>query len=405
MNTTELFKGVAVVIDDEIKDKTANINDILDQIKQKNVPFLTYTSIPSDEIISNFQNLSFLLLDWRLIKDRVTSDDLQAGVKLPSTLKELEADENIEFIEKLMDVCFCPVFIFSNEDENAIIEKLESAGIYSTDRPSHIFVKSKSDIIGKTQLFEEIEEWIKRNPSVYVLKVWENEYQQSKNKLFADFQKLSPVWPKIMWDNSGHDGANKSIELGELISRNLRTRMSPFEFSDEILSKNGETIDRLELRRVLEGERFLKKGNLYGDKDIATGDIFREEYEESGVAKYRYYLNIRAQCDLVRSSNPELYCLRGRIISEETLNSGIPFDSGQFIEKVNHAVIPFLDDGKIIEFLFRDLKIKKWNSLKENRIGRLLPPYIYRIQQRYALYLQRQGLPRIPDIAVFGNGN
>ena len=96
--------------------------------------------------------------------------------------------------------------------------------------------------------------------------------------------------------------------------------------------------------------------------------------------------------------------MKGRVVAEKDINSkkGIPFNSGQFIEKVNHAVISFIDDGCVIEFLFRDLKIKKWLDLKNKRIGQLLPPHINRIQQRYALYLQRQGLPRTPDIALFG---
>ena len=35
-----------------------------------------------------------------------------------------------------------------------------------------------------------------------------------------------------MWKNFEEDGANKSFELGDLISRNLQTRMTPFGFSD-----------------------------------------------------------------------------------------------------------------------------------------------------------------------------
>jgi len=184
--------------------------------------------------------------------------------------------------------------------------------------------------------------------------------------------------------------------------------MSPFEFSDDILNKRGPGIEKDAIRKVLEGERFIRSNHLQAN-DIGTGDIFKEEYVDNGSNRIRYYLNIRAQCDLLRSSNPdkiELYCLKGRVIDENTINkkSGIPFIEGQFIEKVNHAIIGCIDDGIIIEFLFRDLKVKKWKDLKNKRIGRLLPPYITRIQQRYALYLQRQGLPRTPELAVIGNG-
>ena len=157
-----------------------------------------------------------------------------------------------------------------------------------------------------------------------------------------------------------------------------------------------------EIRKLIEGERFITN---IDNKTISTGDVFKEEYQNEGVTNFRYYLNIRPQCDLVRDSNLDkvgLYCLKGRVFDENKINKkgGVPFNEGQFIEKINHAIIPFIDDNKIVEFLFRDLKVMKFGVLKDKRIGRLLPPYITRIQQRYALYLTRQGLPRIPKEAI-----
>ena len=101
--------------------------------------------------------------------------------------------------------------------------------------------------------------------------------------------------------------------------------------------------------------------------------------------------------------NTELYCLRGRCVEESRFNKkdGVSFHKGQFIEKVNNAVVPFLDGGCVIEFLFKDIKLKKWKDFKAGRIGRLLPPHISRIQQKYAFYLQRQALPSIPKYALF----
>jgi hypothetical protein len=404
MDIAELFKGIAVVIDDEINNGDANIRNILNQIKRKNIPCLIYTSLPSEETIPSFHHLAFLLLDWRLVKNDLPSDVLLDGVEIPATLSRDQDAENIAFLKKLESVCFCPIFIFSNEGQETIIEKLVAEGFYSRDKPNHIFVKSKSELTGKTKLFSEIENWVKQNPSIYVLKEWEKEYQRSKNQLFSDFQRLTPMWPKIMWKTFEEDGVNKSLELGGLISRNLLTRMAPFEFSNDIMSKRGSKIQEIDIRKVLEGERFLNKKFLHAD-EVSTGDVFKEEYREGETVKYKYFLNIRAECDLIRDSNDEieLYCLRGRAIQEKSVNKkdGIPFRLGQFIEKVNHAVIPFLDDGMIIEFSFRDLKLLKWKTLKNKRIGRLLPPYINRVQQRYALYLHRQGLPRVPKAIVF----
>ena len=69
----------------------------------------------------------------------------------------------------------------------------------------------------------------------------------------------------------------------------------------------------------------------------------------------------------------------------------------------SNAIVFCIDDQKTIDFRFKNLELKEFSELKDNRIGRLLPPYITLIQQRYALYLQRQGLPRIPEEAVKEN--
>jgi len=76
---------------------------------------------------------------------------------------------------------------------------------------------------------------------------------------------------------------------------------------------------------------------------------------------------------------------------------------GEFNEQHNQAIVLSIQ-GKTYDFRFKDLELIKWDDLKDKRIGRLLPPYITRIQQRYALYLQRQGLPRTPELAILGNG-
>jgi len=48
----------------------------------------------------------------------------------------------------------------------------------------------------------------------------------------------------------------------------------------------------------------------------------------------------------------------------------------------------------------KDMIQPKWSEYKARRIGRLLPPYITRLQQKYAFYLQRQALPAIPEKAM-----
>jgi hypothetical protein len=400
MDTENLLDGIAVVIDDEIEVKGANINSLIDQIKKRRMPYLAYQDLPEPDVIRHLGSISFLLLDWKL--QAIDSSTLVTdGVTIPDTIEEYAIKENIDFLIKLNESWVIPIFIFTNENTEKIINVLEENGLYERGKLNNIFVRSKSELTGRTKLFKTLENWIEKNLSIFVLKEWELKYQKAKSRLFNDFYSLSPNWPRILWKNFKKDGVNMSQELGEVISKNLHSRMTPFVFDDTILSKIKKNPEKDEIRRVLEGERYLKRSQLHKDH-IGTGDIFKENYEDNGETRYRYYLNIRAQCDLVRSSNPELYCLKGRLLDETLINkkNGSIFKNGHFIEKINQAIVTSIDDGKIIEFLFNDLKIKKWNGLKTKRIGRLLPPYIINIQQRYALYIKRQGLPRTPEIAV-----
>lgn len=391
-----LFSGVAVVIDDEVNDSSANINKIIAQIEAAKIPVLKYTSLPEGEIVGHFQNLSFLLLDWRLIKDNVSNEEIEEGVTIPDGLQEYDATENLEFIKNLNQNCFCPIFIFTNEDISSVKTKLIEAEIVSEKRPSNVFIKRKNDLKGKNKLFKTINAWVEKNPSIYVLKEWEREYHNSKNRLFTEFQKISPVWPKILWKNYTNDSAIPSLELGEFISRNLHTRMAPFQFSETILNKRGNKISPDELQLVIEGEMFVAS---LDENNIAPGDVFK--------ISSNYYINVRAACDLIPGRGDqsiddiELYLIRGSKLSVPKGKKTFSKQYGKFSEIDSQSIVFPIDGGKIVDFRFKKLEIKKWKDLKDKRVGRLLPPYINRIQQRYSLYMQRQGLPRIPDAAIF----
>ena len=54
-----------------------------------------------------------------------------------------------------------------------------------------------------------------------------------------------------------------------------------------------------------------------------------------------------------------------------------------------------MDNGKIIKFRM-DLVIRKFREIKDKRIGRVLPPYITRIQQKCSQYIVREGTMPIP---------
>jgi hypothetical protein len=385
----ELFNGIAVVIDDELDDESERIAQIVQQIEAENIPILSYKTLPDITEVKHFTNISFLLLDWNLMA--LKSDNILEGVRIPAREREEMEKKNIEYIQALCKICFCPIFIFSNENKNEITKQLVNSKLFFIDKPNRIFVEAKSELVGNGQLFEKIEKWLIDTPSMYVIKKWNFEYQKIINIFFNDFQFLSPYWPLVMWACFKDDEVNQSLELGELLTKNLNTRMLPFDFDKTIMEQAHPKIDIQELRSILEGERYISKDRLNSD-EAGTGDLFK--------SKGKYLLNIRAQCDLLRKDDAILYCITGTKMTNVNEQKEFIKKYGQYPEKLDQSIIPFIDKGKIISFTFKEIALKKFSEIKNERIGRLLPPYITRIQQGFALYLQRQGLPRIPEDAI-----
>jgi hypothetical protein len=397
-NVLDLFKGVGVIIDDAFKQenfeksKSDIIRRIKNSFKNNNIPLLKFGELPNKEEISHFNSISFLLLDWDLYG---------LGSKLPQSA----IDDNIDFIKQFNSVSFAPIFIFSNETKQDIELQLIEADLYDELKSNHIFVESKSELKDAPSLFTKIEDWVKQTPSIYVLKEWELSLQQAKNSLFWDFYHINPEWAKILSETFKEDGSDIDSEIISLIYKNLIARTQIPVLEKNILDIEAGKLSKDDIRKIIECERFLKLNNLPVDIP-ATGDIFKEEYQENRETKYRYFVNIRPDCDIIRGGQDvELYCLKGRIVDENRINAedkeiSIQFKNGCFEEKIAHAYISFIDGGKIVEFLFQDIKIKKWKFIKGNRIGRLLPPYITRLQQKYTFYLQRQALPAIPYKAI-----
>ena len=407
----KLFSGIAIIIDDDIKKEGSQdfIFKIRDQLRNSNIPILEYEGLPDDTEIYNFKNISFILLDWQLIKTP------ESEIVIP---EELFIKNNIEFLKKIKKVGFIPVFIFSKESPDTIIGKLSEEGIYDEgSNNNYIFVKRKEDLISKDNndpLFAEIENWLKKTPSMYVLKKWEYSLNEAKRKLFWDFYEINPNWPSVLQKTFTDDCSDANYELGNFIYKNLSARANQITFNNNILSQEVDSTDiKKDIRKILEAERFIRNDAL-PDKPC-TGDLFKYNCAGDGSIEKSYYLNIRPECDIIRDRNPRLYCLKCKIITDEIIDSEKLFDGSTLIEKVNNAYIPFVNNGEIIKVCFRNMEIFRWEEklkiknendletekmFKETRIGRVLPPYITKVQQRYSFYLQRQGLPAIPEKAI-----
>ena len=394
MNVKNLMSGIAVVIDDAYGETgLANENDKIFELVKRienewKIPFYKTHEIPSDEIVNNLlQSASFILLDWKL---------------WPSGATDLERDgieNNINFLKQSKDY-FVPVFIFTNESEDDITDKISK--LYDKENPERnfIFIKNKTELA--SGISEPIKDWLQGNASVYTLKTWEQTFYKAKRNLFGSMYEKSPDWPRVFWSSYKEDGSDPSFSMVSLINSNLLARMETdiFEdFEEEVLGEgpNKTKIDSKDLKSVLEGASFIPQEKL-PKGDIKAGDIFKENLDS-------YLINIRADCDCIpregqSKDNIELYCIEGKKMEKKELQKLYKDKLGNFDERVWQAIVFTVHGGEAVIFDLRKLIQKKFSEVENDRVGRLIHPYITRIQQRYFSYLQRQGLPRIPKEAI-----
>jgi len=387
MNENDI-RGIAVVIDDEINDEDSNVFKLVEEIKKKKIPCVTYDSLPELDVISHFSQVPFIILDWQLY------DLEEEGVQLPDSFVESEMKRSLEFIKKVQDDCFCPIFIFTNTDVSEVSARLKKEDLLRDDSVDMIFVKNKDELLDEN-LFKEIVNWVRNNSTIYTLLKWEKVYEGAKNQLFSDFYKLSRSWPKVLWDTYSDDGVNASDELGGMITRNLHSRMTPFSFNEDVYKK-GSQVCKKELRSVLQGEKFVKR---LSEDSIRAGDVFKL----GNSKKPKYYINVRPDCDCISRNGEDdvnLYLLRMSDLSNVQEQNHFQKEFGNFTERTNESVIFNMFKSKTFTIKFKSVEIMAWSEIKERRVGRLIPPHITRVLQRYSFYLQREGMPRIPKEAV-----
>lgn len=64
MDIGKLFNGIAVIVDNEIENKTSAIYKIKELIEAKNIPVAVYSEIPQLDVIPALSGASFIILDW-----------------------------------------------------------------------------------------------------------------------------------------------------------------------------------------------------------------------------------------------------------------------------------------------------------------------------------------------------
>ena len=391
MKNENLFKGIGMVVDDQVnsgKDKA--IDGIVKYLENDNhLPLVKYEDLPDNIESICFSSLSFLLLDWEL-NTLVNVDDSPIPI---ATLKAQNARDNVDFIKQVVAKVVIPIFIFSNEDVNSIKNTLSQNHIIDDDEKSPIFILNKSKLFDnekKCIMFDKVNEWLKKTPSIYVTQKWKTAYLEAINGMALDMREASPFWPNLLWTCYKDDGVNPSEEISSLINQNALSRIQPVEFDEGILSIK-KTCDEHLLKNLLERQCFMRNEYL-GDLS-STGDIYKWHQE--------YFLNIRPSCDCVgRDGKNKIYLIKGDKVKDKEIQNGLFNEKyGNFNEQSNFVIVGPIC-GFFIRFKFKDFLIEDYDKKKEKRIGRLLPPFITRVTQKYGLYIHRQGLPRLPKEVI-----
>ncbi len=440
MEVKKLFSGIAVIIDNEVDKKEAPIYRIRTTINNSNIPIVAYNNIPPNETVNSLKNASFIILDWNFLDDPIGDADEALGAMIgASELKQQKQEELISFIKLLLDELFVPIFIFSGVDINEVEDVLVQNGLYDKGKTNRIFVKTKTEVESEEQLFQCIEDWLKEMPSVYAMKEWDKVLQTTKNHMFREWYQYSPQWVSVIWKMLKEDSSEVQDEFGQFLTKNMANRIREFQFDEELFSLEGP-VDTLELQKIIERERYIEYLENIPEQAY-TGDLFKDGDT--------YYLNIRAQCDLARKDDKvSLYLIKGKILDAQdivtedirlvsegelkfpnkvyTLNQMqeicknaadvhngtvqglneineqfrkyrnlVFFGHGEILEKKPEVILACVDNGKIIKFRM-DLIIKKFKEIKDKRIGRVLPPYITRIQQKCSQYIVREGIMPMP---------
>jgi hypothetical protein len=386
-----LFSGVAVVIDDQANLKTdRHLEAIIDTIHASGGLAIIHTALPKNDDLSNYSNVSFVMMDWDLTPP---------GTTIPSETRRELYEANVEFIRALGAHRHTPVVIFTNEALEDVTDVLNAHDDMRAHLASgRLLLRDKAAVGDK--IYEVLNQWANEIPSVLALKTWEQQSVRALNELFIDLHDRSPHWPVMLWETYNQDGPAPADELGKLITRLVASRMDRIEldlsrFVDEIDAQFAGNADEYErtLKSVQEGERVLDATRLDAQSS-APGDFFQRPEATASV-----YINIRPECDAIKRegrSMPDLYLLKGQLVDQSKIQ--INADHGQILDRDDQFTVYAMLNGASYRFGFKDLTIKSWKEMAAHRKGRLLPPFATRLQQKYAAYLQRSGLPTIPRV-------
>lgn len=382
-----LLAGAVAFIDDEIGAAASTASALLADIRATGRPVAAAASLPTDRDawFEHWQSLAFVVLDWDLSPG-------SSGAIGGSTLSAYEREKLYDFVDALLERVFCPVFIISAENTDGIKTQLLQHQSFVTASESldpRLAVFSKAILMA--DIVAHLTQWVEATPALQALITWAREQDRAKNRLFIDFNELAPDWPAYVWRAATADGVDAGYELASVISTNLLNRVDPVTFDASALSAYNGDLPHESMRKVAAGRTMLSADRL-PEKMIFPGDLFA--FPDDSDADV--WMNVSPVCQTVgRDSNPIMLHLihgtREDLPSSQTAFSKLHNRSKGPTGTVIHALF----DGNPYYFSFGRARISSWEDAKPHRKGRLLPPFVTRVQQMHAAYLQSEGVPSV----------
>lgn len=387
--------GAVVFIDDQLEDEKSQAAALLREIRATGRPVFEARKIPAelDEWLRHWQSLAFVVLDWDLAPG-------SGGGTGGSTLSAYERKKLYRFLESLLKRIFCPIFVVSAEDVADIRRQLLGDPRFvspSGELDARIAVFSK-DLLMES-IVAHLTEWTAKSPALSALQAWELEYDSAKNRLFIELNHLEPDWPVYVWRAADADEVDPGFELASVISSNLLNRFEPIAFDPNLFATYEGATSGEARRRVSQG-RTTVPGDRLHDGTVLPGDIFRFDDGKPGEV----WINVSPACHTVGRSKTlgdgstvrepiRLHLLRGYELpwpdSPGALKS---LDSAS---RSNSIVVHTVLNGSPYKFVFGEARIVEWDTVRQWRVARLMRPFVTRLQQMHAAYIQSEGLPRV----------
>ena len=385
----DLCKGPAIVVDDRIDVAGDPIGKLVQEIKSRKLPILTYKSISEiREVLGTILFCNFFILDWKMVGGQMeVPPEVQPGAEAEDSWEQ----EVIELIRQIQKVSLAPIFVLSAYDTDEITSRLQNAGV-KTGGTQSVFVVSKNTVCqNEGALVSKIEGWIKGSPHVYLAKWWTNEWLVNNTRVFWDLCESNPDWPAWFYRSFKQDGDEPILALRDTLFRLILSDTDVSSVNELFLDKDMGTPDddTLESLKRLYMRLVYTSNNI--NRDIRPGDIFKKDDS--------YYLNIRPECDTASPAirDPKLYLLKGdKTQPSDPLTIQYQEQYG-VIPKEYQIVMHFLDGNDIVVFDKRKLSVKEKSKLRGyTKICRVVEPFITQARHSFSSFLGRFGVPRYP---------